>query len=129
MSHPTRRVFLAQLAAFSTFPALTGGTAAQAPSASRDRLDVHQHFVSPAYLATLTAKNAIAPVPGLANWKGWTPARAVESLDRVGIATAMISITAPGVWFGDAQEARKLAREMNEYGASSMVGEHKGRFG
>jgi predicted TIM-barrel fold metal-dependent hydrolase len=90
---------------------------------------VHQHFVSPAYLATLTAKNAKAPVPGLANWKGFSPASAVAALDRVGIASAMLSITAPGVWFGDAQEARTLARELNEYAASSFVGAHKGRFG
>jgi predicted TIM-barrel fold metal-dependent hydrolase len=41
----------------------------------------------------------------------------------------MLSITAPGVWFGDAQEARRLAREMNEYAAARMVADHKGRFG
>jgi predicted TIM-barrel fold metal-dependent hydrolase len=124
-----RRAFLARLAGLAAVPALSGGSQAQAPAAARDRLDVHQHFVSPAYFATLTARNATAPVPGLANWKEWTPARALESLDRNGIATAMISITAPGVWFGDVQESRKLAREMNEYGAAGMVGTHKGRFG
>ena len=41
----------------------------------------------------------------------------------------MLSMTAPGVWFGDAQEARALAREMNEYAAAKMVSDHKGRFG
>jgi predicted TIM-barrel fold metal-dependent hydrolase len=41
----------------------------------------------------------------------------------------MLSITAPGVWFGDAQEARQLAREMNEFAMARMVGDHKGRFG
>jgi predicted TIM-barrel fold metal-dependent hydrolase len=124
----SRRAFLGQLAAGAAV--LARGVGAQAPStAAPYRLDVHQHFVSPAYLAVLTAKNATAPVPGLANWKGFTPARALESLDRVGIATAMISVTAPGVWFGNVDEARKLARELNEYGAASMVGAHKGRFG
>jgi predicted TIM-barrel fold metal-dependent hydrolase len=102
---------------------------AQAPASAATRLDVHQHFLSPSYLAALNAKNAVAPVPGLASWKGFTPARAVEGLDRVGIATAMVSVTAPGVWFGDVQEARKLARELNEYGTSGLVGAHKGRFG
>jgi predicted TIM-barrel fold metal-dependent hydrolase len=96
---------------------------------SRRRIDIHQHFVSPSFLATLTAKNATSPVPGLAAWKGFSPARAVETLDRVGIETAMLSITAPGVWFGDAAEARLLAREMNEYAAAKMVGDFKGRFG
>ena len=41
----------------------------------------------------------------------------------------MLSITAPGVWFGDAEEARKLAREMNEFAAAKLVSAYKGRFG
>src|SRR5687768_17616572 len=93
------------------------------------RIDIHHHFVSPAFLQLLTERNAKAPVPGLAAWKGYSPARAIETLDRVGIQTAMLSITAPGVWFGDADEARRLAREMNEYAAARLVGDHKGRFG
>jgi predicted TIM-barrel fold metal-dependent hydrolase len=127
MLHYTRRLFLGQLAAAGA-ALIARDASAQAPS-SPYRLDVHQHFVSPAYLAFLDARNAKTPVPGLANWKGFTPARAVESLDRVGIASAMISLTAPGVWFGDAAEARRLARELNEYAAASMVGAYKGRFG
>src|SRR5258708_35398628 len=50
-------------------------------------------------------------------------------MDKSGIATAMLSPTAPGVYFGDAEEARKIAREMNEYAAAKMVGAYKGRFG
>jgi predicted TIM-barrel fold metal-dependent hydrolase len=50
-------------------------------------------------------------------------------MDKAGIATAMLSPTAPGVYFGDAEEARKVAREMNEYAAAKMVGAYKGRFG
>jgi 6-methylsalicylate decarboxylase len=122
-----RRDFISALTAFATAPFLT--SAAQAPTPSPRRIDIHQHFVSPSFLATLGAKNAVSPVPGFAAWKGYSPARAVETLDRVGVATAMLSITAPGVWFGDAQEARTLAREMNEYATAKMVGDYKGRFG
>jgi 6-methylsalicylate decarboxylase len=124
----SRRLFLGQLAAAGAALAV-GRAAAQTPASSPYRLDVHQHFVSPAYLAFLNARNGTTPVPGLASWKGFTPARAVDGLDRVGIASAMVSLTAPGVWFGDATEARKLARELNEYAAASMVGAYKGRFG
>ena len=125
----TRREFLTTISALGAGSILSTLTSsAQGPSPAR-RIDIHQHFVSPSFLATLAAKNAVSPVPGFAAWKGFSPARAVEALDRVGIGTAMLSITAPGVWFGDVQEARKLAREMNEYAAAKMVSDYKGRFG
>jgi predicted TIM-barrel fold metal-dependent hydrolase len=125
----TRRQFIGTLTAGAG--ALLAGrrASAQASPAKTQRIDIHQHFVSPSFLAFLGAKNAVSAVPGFAAWKDYSPARAVETLDRVGTQTAMLSITAPGVWFGDAQEARKLAREMNEFAAAKMVADHKGRFG
>src|SRR5690606_22888478 len=51
---------------------------AQAPGA--EVVDIHQHFVSPQFLATLTARNAQVTVPGLAAWKGYSPAAAVEAM-------------------------------------------------
>jgi predicted TIM-barrel fold metal-dependent hydrolase len=124
-----RRRFILQVAGAGACALAGGGVRAQAPAAAGTRIDIHQHFVSPSYLAMLTARNAKSPVPGLAGWKGFTPAAAVAALDRVGVSTAMLSITAPGVWFGDVAEARRLARELNEYGTASMVGAHKDRFG
>jgi len=127
----SRRQVLATFAAAggaSFLPRLAFPAQTPAAAAAR-RIDVHQHFISPGLLTALTARNAKTPVPGLAAWKDFSPARAVEALDRVGIETAMLSITAPGVWFGEATEARRLAREMNEYAAARMVSDHKGRFG
>ena len=126
----SRRTFLAALGAAASAPLFDHiASSAQTSATATGRIDIHQHFVSPTFYATLNAKNAISPIPGLAAWKGYSPASAVEALDRVGIATAMLSITAPGVWFGDVQEARKLAREMNEYAAAKLVSDYKGRFG
>jgi 6-methylsalicylate decarboxylase len=123
----SRRRFLGAMAAASA-ASLLPRTLLSQPAARR--IDVHQHFVSPSYYSMLTARNSpAAPVPGFAAWKDYSPARVIEQLDQLGIATAMMSMTAPGVWFGDVQEARKLAREMNEYAAARMVGDHKGRFG
>ncbi len=126
MRHHTRRHFLGALAASAAAPMLAARGAAQ--PAADGLIDIHQHFVSPSFLQTLTARNAKTPVPGLASWKGFSPARAVETMDAVGIRVAALSITAPGVHFGDAAEARRLARELNEYAAGRMVGDHKGRF-
>src|SRR5262245_48853254 len=126
----SRRRFLGTLAAAGAASLLHGRDVLGQPQPSpARRIDIHQHFVSPGFLAFLGAKNAVSPVPGFAAWKDYSPARAVEALDRVGTQTAMLSITAPGVWFGDAPEARRLAREMNEFAAAKMVADHKGRFG
>ena len=42
--------------------------------------------------------------------------------------TAVTSISAPGLWFGDAAETRRLTRHCNDY-AAAMRGSHPGRFG
>jgi predicted TIM-barrel fold metal-dependent hydrolase len=49
-------------------------------------------------------------------------------MDRGGVAAAVVSITNPGLWFGDAAVTRRLARACNEYGAK-LVQDHPARFG
>ena len=50
-------------------------------------------------------------------------------MDKAGIATAIVSMTSPGVWFDDGNDAaRTRARICNEYGAQ-MIKDHPGRFG
>jgi 6-methylsalicylate decarboxylase len=127
-SDPSRRRFLGTAATVGLASLLPVG-ALRSQGGAR-RIDVHQHFVSPSFHSFLSSKNSpTAPIPGFNTWRDFSPANAVAQLDRVGIETAMLSITAPGVWFGDAAEARTLAREMNEFAAARMVGDHKGRFG
>jgi predicted TIM-barrel fold metal-dependent hydrolase len=111
---------------------------AQAPAAGANprRIDVHHHFASPAWIAALKGANVLNNT-----WNGWTPAKNIEAMDKSGTATGIASITTPGIWFGEgfgnglatpgakaADDARKLARETNEYGAK-MASDHKGRFG
>ena len=49
-------------------------------------------------------------------------------MDRSDITAAIISISAPGVWFGDVAEATSLARLCNDY-AAKMKSDYPGRFG
>jgi predicted TIM-barrel fold metal-dependent hydrolase len=49
-------------------------------------------------------------------------------MDRNGIGLAVLSISAPGVWFGDARETERLARECNEY-AARVKADFPNRFG
>jgi predicted TIM-barrel fold metal-dependent hydrolase len=151
LSRASRRDFLAGLAALGATTLLPGGSAAQqrggqggggrggAPAAPpieiqgpKTRIDVHQHFVSPDYLAVLQSKPAgtiAAQVAGTFTPARYSPTIQLENMDRAGIATAMISPTAPAAWFGNVEEAKKVAREMNEYATAKMVQAYKNRFG
>jgi 6-methylsalicylate decarboxylase len=112
MQTTSRRTFLAGLAA-----AGAGVMRAAAPQ----RIDVHNHLSPPLYL------DALRPLKLLSQQTlDWTPARAIEDMDRAGVATSITSITTPGVPAGD--NARRLARECNEY-AAKLAMEHPGRFG
>jgi len=122
-----RRDFLAALAAAGVSVSLpdfklaaqTKAAAASAPF----RVDVHYHFSSPGFIAAIKARNT-----GQAALMQWTPEKALEDMDKDGVATSMVSTSEPSVWFGDNDAARKLARECNEYGARLMA-DHPGRFG
>ncbi|MSQ51340.1 MAG: amidohydrolase [Betaproteobacteria bacterium] len=101
-----------------------GGGAARA-----HRIDVHHHILPPEYLALLGAEKIFRQAGGIyAGPLEWTPAGAVELMDRCGVATGIASVSAPGTWFGDVEEGRKLSRICNEY-AAKISADHPGRFG
>jgi 6-methylsalicylate decarboxylase len=119
-----RRTFLGGLAAHGVGILLsTGASAEQTRAAAPQRIDVHNHLSPPSYIAELGPKHLLSPAT-----LGWTPAKAIEDMDRAGVATSITSITTPGLWFGDDSIARRLARECNDY-AASLVRDHSGRFG
>src|SRR5262247_50518 len=97
---------------------------AQAARSDRPhRIDVHHHFAPPAWVAEVKGR----PLLQTANTT-WTPERSIEDLDRAGSAAAVISITNPGLWFGDPAATTRLARACNEYGAK-LVQQYPARFG
>lgn len=121
----TRRDLLAGLAAAGASALVSGNRlSGQTPAANARRLDLHHHFGDPAFVKMVSTKRS----QGYQTWQPYTPAKAIEDMDRGGVAVSLISITTPGIWFGDKQETRRLARELNEYGAK-MVSDYKGRFG
>jgi predicted TIM-barrel fold metal-dependent hydrolase len=58
----------------------------------------------------------------------WTAADHLELMDRLGITMSLLSVSSPGVHFGDDGPARELARTVNEEGARATR-DHPGRFG
>src|SRR3984893_2290241 len=85
------------------------------------RSDVHHHIVSPGFVAEL--KSLLQP-PTL----NWTPERSIEDMDKAGVATAITSVTTPGVWIGDHEQGRRLARDSSDY-AAKLAADYPGRFG
>src|SRR5579883_1188097 len=94
---------------------------------SGHRIDVHHHILPPEYVASV-GDARIGPLILAGRTPQWTPAQSVEAMDRNGIATAVTSISAPGLWFGDPRATRDLARHCNDY-AAEMRRDHPGRFG
>jgi 6-methylsalicylate decarboxylase len=91
------------------------------------RIDVHFHHMAPDWVGEEAVAQSLAPqVVAIA--KEWTPQRALEEMDRNDVATAMCSVPNPGVWFGNVEQARRLARTCNDY-AARMRSDHAGRFG
>ncbi len=121
-----RRSFLMHAIASLGLSARRDGLAAftQAPARPRaGRIDIHHHFAPPAWIAEVKGRPLLQP----AN-TSWTPEKSIEDLDRAGSAAAVISITNPGLWFGDNQATNRVARACNEYGAK-LVQQYPMRFG
>ena len=120
-----RREFLTGLAAAGA-GAVLGAPRARAQGAAPAkpfRIDVHHHFSSPGFIAEITGRRT-----GQAPLMRLTAQKSLEDMDKGGVATAIVSISEPSVFFGNYDAARSLARETNDFGAR-MVQEYPGRFG
>jgi len=95
-------------------------------STTPHRIDVHHHILPSEYV------NALAGVGvtnvGRVSFPQWSPDATLAMMDRQGIATAITSFSAPGVYFGDRAFARDLARRCNDISAR-LMSDHPRRFG
>ena len=70
---------------------------------NRRWIDLHHHFAPPAWIADVRGKPLLQP----ANTR-WTAEQSIDDMDKGGVAAAVVSITNPGLWFGDHGGARRL---------------------
>jgi len=89
------------------------------------RIDTHHHAVPADYAQWLRSHEIDAgglPIPQ------WSPQLSLDMMDAVGVETALLSISTPGVNLGDAADARTWARRVNE-NLATVVRHHPSRFG
>lgn len=128
----SRRQFLVSAAALGAsviLPSTAAYGETRAGAGGQGLIDVHHHILPPVYFAEARAQilaqvqNMLPPAVA-----GWTPQKSLEEMDRLGIATSMVSVSSPGVWLGQVEAGRSLARKCNEY-AAEVGRSHPGRFG
>ena len=119
----TRRSLLMGLGTIGMNATLGRRVRAQGKPRGAQRVDVHYHIAPPAWSDLLTRRSIMQPA-----WNGWSPQKAVEDMDRDGVKLSIVSITTPGVWYGNVEQARTLARQCNDF-AAKMREDYKGRFG
>ena len=106
---------------------LVGAAPARPRRETTHRIDVHYHHIAPEWIAEDIVRKTMAPQV-IAMARNWTPAAALEEMDRNAVETVVCSVSNPGIWFGDRHQSRRLARTCNEY-AARLRSDHPGRFG
>ncbi|WP_418002968.1 amidohydrolase family protein [Mycobacterium sp. PDNC021] len=92
-----------------------------------NRIDTHHHMVPPEYRKVLD-QAGIADAGGRA-MPAWSPEASLDAMAKLGVATAILSVSAPGTtMFPAAADAAALARDLNDYSAE-LVAAQPDRFG
>ena len=92
-----------------------------------NRIDVHQHMLPPGYAEWMEAKGFTEA--GGREQPQWSAQSALTMMDEIGTATAVLSVSTPGVGpAADAPEAVRVARDLNDFGAE-LVKDRPDRFG
>jgi predicted TIM-barrel fold metal-dependent hydrolase len=88
-------------------------------------IDVHFHLIPQFYR---DAVYEAGTGPAIARYPDWTPALALDLMDKHGIALAITSMAQPGVGFLPGDKAAAFARRCNDYSAE-LIAQHPKRFG
>lgn len=91
------------------------------------RVDVHAHFL-PGFYCEALAKAGLKTLDGGMPVPAWSEAAHLEMMDRLEIATAMLSVSSPSTHFLPEAERPAICLAINDEGAR-LVKAHPGRFG
>jgi predicted TIM-barrel fold metal-dependent hydrolase len=125
--HRSRREFIAGIGAAAAASMLpVTASLGQAPA---KLIDTHHHFYPPAYLKAMMEWEDAHKVPHYPGVPQWTPATAIEQMDKNGVRTAVLSLAStPGLWFdAGAEAAGHTVRVCQDY-AAEMRRDYPGRF-
>ena len=100
----------------------SGFAASGAGGFASRRIDVHHHVAPPKWLDDVIGRDMLQP-----NTRNWNAGQSIEEMDKHGVAAAAVSITNPGLWFGDVAQTRRLARDSNDFMAE-LVRDRPQRF-
>jgi 6-methylsalicylate decarboxylase len=75
-------------------------------------IDLHSHLVTPDYCEAAVRAGHAQP-DGMPSWPTWSADAHLALMDDLGISRSILSISTPGVHFGDDAAARQLARRTN----------------
>lgn len=89
-------------------------------------IDIHAHFTTPEYISAAQAAGYGNP-DGMAGYPTWSAAEHISLMDAHNIELSVLSMSSPGVHFGDDAAAATLAREVNSVAFQAM-NDHPGRF-
>ena len=90
------------------------------------RIDIHHHVIPVEYINAV--KGIGIKTSGGVPFPNWSRNQSLDIMDQNDIATAITSISSPGVYFGNPSFASDLARRCNEFSAG-LVQANPERFG
>jgi 6-methylsalicylate decarboxylase len=124
-----RRQFLAAGMAAAATAIAAPRVHAQPAKPAAKRIDVHHHFLPPQYIKEEHERSNFSHgAVSASQLLSWTPSQSLELMDKYDIATALVSVSTPGPWFGDVAAGRRLSRMWNDY-AAEQIRNYPGRYG
>ena len=90
------------------------------------RIDVHHHVLPEFYKDFQRAVG----ISGTAyrGFPDWTPEKSLALMGATNTAASILSFTSPGIFFGDIDVTRNLARQCNDY-LAQLAADYPGKFG